>query len=87
MSVAELEAREIRLEAATGGLWSEAWSRLRRNRGALVGFFLVSAFVVVAIFAPLIAPESPRAVNLSRLANGWRRREAAPRATRCRRPI
>jgi peptide/nickel transport system permease protein len=36
----------------------------------LAGFVLVSAFVVVAIFAPLIAPESPRAVNLARLTHG-----------------
>jgi peptide/nickel transport system permease protein len=70
VSVAELEAREIQLEASAGGLWPEAWGRLRRNSGAIAGFCLVSAFVVVAIFAPLIAPESPRAVNLSRLANG-----------------
>jgi peptide/nickel transport system permease protein len=70
VSVAELEAREIQLEVSTGGLWSEAWGRLRRNPGAIAGFVLVSAFVVVAIFAPLIAPESPRAVNLARLTHG-----------------
>jgi peptide/nickel transport system permease protein len=70
MSIAELESREIQLEQPTGGLWSDAWSRLRRNPGALVGFFLVGAFVVIAIFAPLIAPESPREQNLSLIANG-----------------
>ncbi len=59
MSVVELESREIRLEAPSG-LWRDAWSRLRRNPAAIVGFFLVSAFVVLAIFAPLIAPYGPR---------------------------
>jgi peptide/nickel transport system permease protein len=61
MSVVELESREIQLETPQG-LWSEAWKRLRRNPGALVGFFLVGMFVVIAIFAPLIAPSGPREV-------------------------
>jgi peptide/nickel transport system permease protein len=61
MSVVELESREIQLET-TQGLWSEAWKRLRTNPGALVGFFLVGMFVLIAIFAPLIAPSGPREV-------------------------
>ena len=67
MSIAELEAREIQLEPGGGGLWSDAWRRLRANPGAIVGFVLVGLFVVVAVFAPLIAPEDPRAGDLSRL--------------------
>ena len=63
MSIAELEAREIQLEAPSG-LWREAWSRLRRNPGAIIGFTLVVFFVVVAVFAPWIAPYSPRAQGL-----------------------
>jgi peptide/nickel transport system permease protein len=63
MSIAELEAREIQLEAPSG-LWREAWSRLRRNPGAITGFALVLFFVVVAVFAPWIAPFSPRAQGL-----------------------
>ncbi len=70
MSVVELESRELVLEAPTGGLWSDAWSRLRRNPGALVGFSLVGVFVLIAIFAPLIAPYSPRELNLSLVGNG-----------------
>jgi peptide/nickel transport system permease protein len=66
MSVAELEAREIQLEAPSG-LWSEAWRRLRSNPGAIIGFVLVAVFLIVAIFAPLIAPEDPRSGDLSRL--------------------
>jgi peptide/nickel transport system permease protein len=66
MSVAEAEAREVQLEAPSG-LWAEAWRRLRRNPGAIVGFVLVALFVFVAIFAPLIALESPRSGDLSRL--------------------
>jgi peptide/nickel transport system permease protein len=70
VSVVELEARELAIEGGGGGLWVDAWSRLRRNPGAIVGFFLVAAFVVIAVFAPLIAPFSPREQNLSLLANG-----------------
>jgi peptide/nickel transport system permease protein len=66
MSVAELESREIQLEAPSG-LWSEAWQRLRRNPGAIVGFVIVVAFVLVAIFAPLIAPQDPEKQNLDLL--------------------
>jgi peptide/nickel transport system permease protein len=70
MSVAELEAREIQLEAPVGGLWSDAWSRLRRNPAAIAGFCLVTAFVVIAIFSPLIAPHNPRDQNLGLVTNG-----------------
>jgi peptide/nickel transport system permease protein len=66
MSVAQAEAREVQLEAPSG-LWSEAWHRLRRNPGAIIGFVLVTLFVIVALFAPVIAPENPRAGDLSRL--------------------
>jgi peptide/nickel transport system permease protein len=61
MSVVELESREILLEAPQG-LWSEAWKRLRRNPAAIVGFVLVGVFVILAVFAPLIAPYGPREV-------------------------
>jgi peptide/nickel transport system permease protein len=70
MSVAELESREIELDAPSGGLWSDAFTRLRRNPGALVGFALVALFVIAAVFAPLIAPYSPREQNLTLLSQG-----------------
>jgi peptide/nickel transport system permease protein len=70
VSVAELESREIQLEAPSG-LWSEAWRRLIRNPGAIVGFVLVALFVLTAIFAPLIAPYPPRGPgDLSLVADG-----------------
>jgi peptide/nickel transport system permease protein len=59
VSIAELESAELVLEGATGGLWREAWQRLRRNPGAILGAFFVLTFVVVALLAPLIAPFSP----------------------------
>lgn len=69
MSVTELETTEISLESPSG-LWSDAWRRVVRNPGAIVGFVLVSLFVLTAAFAPLIAPYDPRAQDLSLLAEG-----------------
>jgi peptide/nickel transport system permease protein len=69
MSVAELEAREIQLEAPSG-LWNEAWYRLIRNPAASLGGFFVTVFVTVAVFAPLIAPYGPKEQNLDLLKGG-----------------
>ncbi len=70
MSVAELEARELVLEAPGGGLWREAGYRLIRNPVAIFGGVLIVAFIVAAIFAPLIAPYRPLDQNLSLLKAG-----------------
>jgi peptide/nickel transport system permease protein len=66
VSVIELEARELALDRPTG-LWADAWRRLKRNKGAVAGMIMVSALVLIAVFAPLIAPESPTSGDLSRL--------------------
>jgi peptide/nickel transport system permease protein len=70
MSVAELEAVELSLEAPTGGLWSDAWYRIIRNPGAILGAFFVFLFLIAAIFAPVIAPYGPKADNLLLVATG-----------------
>jgi peptide/nickel transport system permease protein len=69
VSVAELESRELQLESQ-GGLWSDAFRRLRHNPGAIAGFVLVAIFIFVAIFAPLLAPYDPRAQDLNLIING-----------------
>jgi peptide/nickel transport system permease protein len=69
LSIAELESREIQLEAPQG-LWSDAWHRVRRNPGALIGFGLVTMFVLVALLAPWLAPYGPRQQNLSLIREG-----------------
>lgn len=70
MSIAQIESKEIPLESGPSGLWGEAWYRLIRNPGAVVGFALVALFVLTAVFAPLIAPYDPREQDLSLLADG-----------------
>jgi peptide/nickel transport system permease protein len=69
MSVIELESREIQLEAPSG-LWREAWQRLIRNPGAIVGGIFVACFIAAALFAPLIAPFDPREQHLNLIAKG-----------------
>jgi peptide/nickel transport system permease protein len=59
VSVAELEAAQIQLEQPTGGLWREAWYRLTRNVGAIVGAAIVILFAIAAVGAPWIAPHDP----------------------------
>jgi oligopeptide transport system permease protein len=40
-------------------LWSDAWRRLKRNRASMAGLIVIAVFLLVAIFAPLLAPYSP----------------------------
>lgn len=69
MSAAEIT--ELALEQdPPSGLWRDAWRRLRHNPGAIVGAAVISVFVIVAVFAPLIAPYDPRDQNLEAIANG-----------------
>src|SRR3954454_7033044 len=49
-------------------LWGDAWRRLIRNRLALIGLIVVTTFLILAIFAPLIAPYGESEVVDVRLA-------------------
>jgi peptide/nickel transport system permease protein len=69
VSVVELEAAEVSLEAPSG-LWREARHRLIRNPGAILGSAMVMVFVFCAIAAPAIAPYDPLAPNLDLVING-----------------
>lgn len=69
MSIAQVQERTLE-EEAPSGLWREAWRRLRRNKGALVGMVLIGVFVIAGIFAPLIAPYDPRDQDLSLIQDG-----------------
>jgi peptide/nickel transport system permease protein len=41
---------------ASAGLWSQGWSRFRRNRFGIAGAVIVSFLYLVAIFAPILTP-------------------------------
>lgn len=40
-------------------LWGDAWRRLSRNKAAVLGMVVVLLYILIAIFAPLIAPKNP----------------------------
>ena len=46
-------------KSKSGGLWYEAWLRFKRNKLAMVGLVMALSVILVAIFAPLIAPYDP----------------------------
>jgi peptide/nickel transport system permease protein len=48
-----------------GGLWRGAWRRLRRNPTAIFGALIILAFVLVAVFAPLLTPYQPGSAEWS----------------------
>ncbi|RMF81752.1 MAG: ABC transporter permease [Chloroflexi bacterium] len=45
-------------------LWYDAWKRLRRNRFALIGAVIILLNVIMAVFAPQIAPQDFRKQDL-----------------------
>lgn len=49
-------------------LWGDAWRRLTKNKLAVIGLAVVTFFVIVAVFAPLIAPYGEAEVVDYRLA-------------------
>jgi peptide/nickel transport system permease protein len=61
LSAAELtiETADSPPEQAPGSLWRDAWRQLRRNPVAISGAALILLFVLVAAFAPLLAPYDP----------------------------
>ncbi len=52
------------------GPWRRAWLRLRRRRGALVGLAVVVLFILLALFAPWIAPHDPIAASWAAIRKG-----------------
>lgn len=57
-------AIEARTEERAVGLWSDAFRRMRRSKAAIIGATIVGIFVLMAIFAPFLAPHDPTRGNL-----------------------
>lgn len=51
--------KDIPDNTAGRSLWYYSWKRLKRNKLAMVGLYVLSFMILVAIFAPLIAPYDP----------------------------
>ena len=52
-------ARPVDDHERSVGLWGDAFRRMRRSPSAIIGGFIIVFFVLVAIFAPFIAPYDP----------------------------
>ena len=55
MAVADLSVVELHHESPT----ARAWRRLLRRKSAMFGLVVITLFVLIAVFAPLIAPYDP----------------------------
>lgn len=51
-------------------LWKDAWKRLKRNKAAMIGLWMVVVFLLVAIFAPFLAPYDPNEIDLMSVLKG-----------------
>ncbi|MCU1588431.1 MAG: transporter permease [Frankiales bacterium] len=70
MSIGESEAAILLVEQTGeegGSRLTQAFRQLRRNPVAILGAVLITAFVVVAAFAPWLAPHSPTHGDLSQI--------------------
>ena len=47
------------LKRPSRSLWGDAWARLIRNKAAVFGMIVILFFMILAIFAPTIAPHNP----------------------------
>jgi oligopeptide transport system permease protein len=56
MATAEALAGNLVRQRRAASLWSDAFSRLRKNRLAMIGLVLVILLFLVAIFGPMLAP-------------------------------
>jgi peptide/nickel transport system permease protein len=56
---------DIPREDRAVGLWTDALRRMRRSPAAIIGGTIIVFFVLVAIFAPFLAPYDPTRGNLA----------------------
>ncbi len=61
---------ECDLTSGSRSLYSDAWSRLKKDRAAMIGLILILAFVAIAIFAPMLPVFDPEAIESRREVNG-----------------
>lgn len=71
----ETQTREVVLDAQGMEMvgktqWQIAWRRFRRHKMALFGLFILVILYLTAIFAPLVAPYNPDALDLENLRQG-----------------
>jgi ABC-type dipeptide/oligopeptide/nickel transport system permease subunit len=58
-NISEIDELTIEKKYSRSSLYKDAWRRLRRNKLAMLGLAIVIILILIAIFAPLIAPYDP----------------------------
>jgi ABC-type dipeptide/oligopeptide/nickel transport system permease subunit len=60
---AHVNTNALDLSRPSRSLWADAWSRLIRNKAAVVGMVIIAFFILIAIFASVLAPNNPLEIN------------------------
>lgn len=55
--------RNEEIVAPTLNFLQDSWRRLKKNKGAMISFFVISLIIIIAVFAPFFAPHDPNAQN------------------------
>lgn len=58
-TLSKADEQDLVLSRPPRSLWSDAWQRLLRNRMAMTGLYYLGFLLLVALFAPIIAPHNP----------------------------
>ena len=58
--------KEENMGGKASSLWVEKWRRLKKQKTALAGLGIIVLFILLGVFAPVIAPEPMNGVNLQR---------------------
>ncbi len=77
-----IDQTEQLLSRPPRSFWRDGWARLLRNKAALAGAITIILFVIIAIFAPLLAPHNPLELNSGKgfLPPAWVTRSATGKA-------
>lgn len=56
-------AKNEEIIAPTLNFFQDSWRRLKKNKGAMISFFVIILILIISIFAPFFAPHDPNAQN------------------------
>jgi len=56
-------SKKMEIRKVSTSYWKDAFRRLRKNKLAMVGLYIILALILIAVFAPWIAPYDPYEVN------------------------
>ncbi|MFZ1460839.1 MAG: hypothetical protein WAU38_08560 [Ignavibacteria bacterium] len=57
--VSSVITEEILLDERSHNLWYYSWKRLKRNKLAMIGLWVIGILIIIALSAPIIAPFNP----------------------------